>query len=134
MDYALPPEQAYVIWCLCWLGPFVGLFGLFRGYFLLGFLHFAAGCFAMAYWTDPLLTSWRRFVDIAWIQLTLWTFVWKARNAQYRIAFYSLVTLGALIFPIGWMTKDSPWLSAFLHGLVHILGESSSFVLFLGDI
>ena len=133
MDYALPPEQAYVIWCLSWLGPFVGLFGLLRGYMLLGFLHLMAGCFAMSYWSAPLLTSWRRYIDIAWIQLTLWTFVWNARSAQYRIPFYVLVTLGAMVYPIGWVT-DNPWMSTLAHGCVHILGEAASFVLFLGSI
>ena len=88
----------------------------------------------MSYWSDPLLTSWRRMVDIAWIQLTLWTFVWKARNAEYRLPFYSLVVIGALIYPIGWLAHESPWYSAFAHALVHILGESSSLILFSGNI
>jgi hypothetical protein len=134
MRYALPPDEAYVIWSLAWLGPFVGLFGILRGHWLLGAVHFLAGLFALAYWCDPDMTSWRRTFDITWVQVTMWTLLWEARNAEFKVPFYIFTALGALIYPFGWFTMDRPWVSGLIHAIVHVFAETGSLVLFSGNI
>jgi hypothetical protein len=134
MGYALPPEQSYLIWCLAWLAHCVALFGLLRGYVLLAAVHFLAGCFALAYWNDPDMTSWRRTFDIAWVQITLWTFCWEARNAEFRLPFYVFAVLAMVAYPIGWLFMDSPWISGIAHAFCHVFAESAAFVLFSGRV
>jgi hypothetical protein len=134
MAYALPPEQAYVIWCLAWLAPCVAFFGWLRGHTVLDAVHGLAGLFALAYWRDPDMTSWRRTFDITWVQVTLWTFCWEARNAEFRVPYYMFAALGALVYPIGWLVMDRPWLAGLVHALCHVFAESAAFVLFSGRV
>jgi hypothetical protein len=134
MAYALPPEQAYVIWCLAWLAPCVAFFGWLRGHTVLAAVHGLAGLFALAYWRDPDMTSWRRTFDITWVQVTLWTFCWEARNAEFRVPYYMFAALGALVYPIGWLVMDRPWLAGLVHALCHVFAESAAFVLFSGRV
>jgi hypothetical protein len=133
MEQALPPEQAYLIWCLSWLGLFVGLFGVLRGYPLIGALHVGGACTSLLYWSDPDMRSWRRWLDILWIQATLGSLLYLSRAAQYRYGFYGCVGLGGVLYGTGWLFLDSPWLAAFAHAGVHLCGNLGTVLLVSSD-
>lgn len=133
MEQALPPEQAYLIWCLSWLGLFVGLFGVLRGYPLIGALHVGGACTSLLYWSDPDMRSWRRWFDIGWIQMTLFSFLVLSRAAEYRTAWYACVATGVSLYGVGWLLMDSPWLAGLAHAGVHVCGNLGTLFLVSGD-
>ena len=130
---ALPPEQAYLIWCLSWIGLFVGFFSVLRGYPMIGAFHFGCGCTSLLYWSNPDMTSWRRWLDIVWVQISVIGTVLLSWAAEYRYPFYACLALGAGLYGLGWLLVDSPWLSAFAHAGVHVCGNLATFVLVSGE-
>lgn len=134
MEQALPPEQAYLIWCLSWFGLFVGLFAVLRGYPIIGALHFGCGCTSLLYWSDPDMRSWRRWLDIAWVQMSIITTTLLTWTAQYRYVFYCCLVLGATLYGAGWLLMDSPWLAGLAHAGVHVCGNLATFVVVSGEI
>lgn len=133
MTQILPPEQAYMIWCLSWAGLSVGIFGVLRGYWLLGAIHAGVGVTALFYWADPVSDSWRRILDMAMVQIAIWTFLYESRKAEYRDVFYTFLTLGAMAYGFGWYVADRPWLAGLAHASVHILANIADMAIFLGS-
>lgn len=133
MAQAYPPEQSYMLWCLSWAGLCVGLFGLLRGYLLLGFLHTLSGLTALSYWRDPEMTSWRRLVDILAVQLTLWATLARVRSLPCRGLVSIWVVLGALSYGAGWLLVAYPWPSAIAHAVLHIFANLVGLTVYVVD-
>ena len=133
MTKTLPEEQAYIIWCISWAGLYVGIFGILRGYWLLGAIHAGVGVTALCYWNDPELDSWTRKVDMAMVQIAIWTFMYESRKAEYRNVFYTFIALGTMAYGFGWYVADQPWLSGLAHATVHILANIADMAIFLGS-
>jgi hypothetical protein len=130
---AFPPAQSALIWRLSWLSLFSGLYALSRGHVDVSFVPLGVWVTSLLFWSKPDL-SWRRTLDIVYVQLSLWYQIWRARGSQYAIEFYFFTSIGMLCFLFSLTQKKSAWTSALLHGLVHILGNIGNVILYSGKI
>jgi hypothetical protein len=130
----LPPEHYWFLWSLSWLSLVSALYAVYRGYYDLACVPGGVWITSINYWRYPDY-SWRRYVDIAYVHIALVYQALRAYNAEYWIAYYIILAMGMICFPISvYFHKRRPWTSTILHGMVHILGNVSNFVLYSGSI
>ncbi len=130
---AFPPAQSKLIWRLSWLSLFSGLYAFSRGHVDVSFVPLGVWVTSLLFWSKPDL-SWRRTLDIVYVQLSLWYQIWRARDSQYAFEFYTFTSIGMLCFLFSLTQKKSAWTSALLHGLVHVLGNIGNVILYSGKI
>lgn len=83
----LPREQYMYIWWLAWLSFVSGIVAVARGYTDLCFVPFGVWLTSILYWYKPDY-SWRRYVDMAWVQCALWYQVYRAVGAENMVEYY----------------------------------------------
>jgi hypothetical protein len=130
---AFPPQQSALIWRLSWLSLFSGLYAFSRGHYDLCFVPLGVWITSLLFWSKPDL-SWRRILDIVYVQVSLWYQIWRATSAQYAFEFYTFTIIGMLCFLFSLTQKKSAWTSALLHAFVHILGNTGNVILYSGRV
>lgn len=119
----LPPAQANYIWTLSWLSLGSGIL-----------VPLGVWLTSINYWRHPDF-SWRRFVDIIYVHMSLAYQISRAVRAQYAISYFCVLSVGVFFFLIGlYFHKKQPWLSTLCHGMSHILGNVSNVILYSGNI
>lgn len=128
----LPKAQYMYLWFLSWLSLISGIVAIARGHYDLCFVPIGVWFTSILYWWHPDF-SWRRYLDMAYVQLSLWYQVYRAVGAENMIAYYTLTIVAVMFFPLGlWIYKRSRWGSTLCHGMVHILGNVGNLVLYAG--
>jgi len=132
---AFPPAQSALIWRLSFLSLFSGLYAFHRGHFDLCLVPLGVFFSSLLFWSHPNI-SWRRTVDIVYVQVSLWYQIYRAYSsqAQFAVEFFSFTAAGMICFLISLRVKHSAWTSALLHALVHILGNTGNVILYSGRI
>ena len=129
----LPPAPSAYLWRLAWLSLVSAIVALSRGHYDLVFVPLGVFLTSVLYWWKPDY-SWRRYLDIGYVQFALWYQAYRAVSAQYALAYYVLTLSGIAFFPLGSCLSASPWCSALSHGMIHILGNAANIYLYSGTV
>lgn len=130
----LPQYIANYLWFLSWLSLVSGLFAIVMHHYDLCAVPLGVWFTSILYWAKPDY-SWRRYFDITYVHLSLTYQLIRARDAEYRVAYYITVGIGMIAFPIAMYFKNkSTWMSTFFHGLVHVFGNISNIILYAGNV
>ena len=129
----LPPGPSAYLWRLSWLSFISAIVALSRGYYNLFFVPLGVWATSILYWWRPDY-SWRRYLDIGYVQFALWYQVYRAAKAQNAMAYYVLTFSGVAFFPLGSYLSASPWSSALCHGMIHILANAANICLYSGAV
>lgn len=132
-DLILAREQYLLLWKISWISLFSCAFAIYRGYYDLACVPGGVWLTSINYWRRPDY-SWRRYMDISYVHLSLIYQIIRAYHMQYAKPYYVIVTIGVVCFPISiyfHITKNQ-WLSTVMHCMVHIFGNISNFVLYSG--
>ena len=127
-----PPQQAQILYYMSWLGTATGLVGIYYGHTWLGIGTVIGSIFAQLYWSNPTF-SWRRLLDMAWVQLLIWTHLWAAVGSPVFVTYVIIQILGASSYAASWYLKkqgNNSWGATFFHSLVHVAANSSLLVLY----
>jgi len=126
-----PPEQARILYWMSWWGMITGLIGIWYGYRWLGTSVCIGSLFAQLYWHHPSY-SWRRTVDIAWVQFLIWSHLWVALGSSQALLNALIQLFGALSYGVSWYftKKGETWSATFAHTLVHVCANTSLFILY----
>ena len=132
---AFPPAQSALIWRLSFLSLFSGLYAFYKGHLDLCLVPLGVFITSILFWWHPNL-SWRRTVDIVYVQVSLWYQIYRAysSHAQFAMEFFAFTAAGMICFLISLTVKRSAWTSALLHAFVHILGNTGNVILYSGRI
>jgi hypothetical protein len=131
----LPPAQYWYLWRLSWLSMVSAAFAFARGYVDLAFVPLGVGITSLLYWSKPDY-SWRRYLDMAYVQLALWYQIYRAAAAENRTAYLVITLSSVAAFPVGvyFHRRGITWGSTLAHGMVHILGNLGNIVLYAGHV
>jgi hypothetical protein len=126
--------QYSFLWRLSWLLLSSGMFAIYRGYYDLAATPLGILITSLNYWRKPDY-SWRRYLDIGYVHIGLIYQSIRAYNSEYCIPYYTILSVGIICYPISvYYHKKNSWKSTILHGMLHICGNISNFVLYSGEI
>lgn len=113
------------------LSMVTGIVGVLNGYVWLGSGTILGGIFGGNYWIDPKY-SWRRTIDISWVQLMMWSHLWAAFSSPQMVPYYVIQLIGSVLYGISWYLHKmgDSWGSTFMHTLVHVCANSSLLLLY----
>lgn len=134
----LPPDQSNYLWRLSWLSFASGIYGITQGHYDLAVVPLGVWITSINYWRKPDY-SWRRYADITYVHVSLIYQLLRSIEAQYRIPYWIVLGVAVGFYPIGCyfhQTGDNRggWPSTICHGMVHIFGNISNFILYSGNV
>ena len=133
----LPPAQSNYLWGLSWLSLASGIYGFIQGHHDLAAVPIGVWITSINYWRKPDY-SWRRYVDIAYVHVSLAYQLQRSTQAQYRVPYWIVLGVAVGFYPIGCYfhqtEKNRGWTSTICHGMVHIFANISNFILYSGDV
>jgi hypothetical protein len=135
MECILYPEQYQLIYYVSFLSLASSMYAFYRRQYSIsmgvGFVFFTS----INYWSHPDY-SWRRYLDMTAVQLTMYYQMYRARNAQYKTPFYIFLFIGISMYPIGvyYYYQHLYWHSTYIHCLLHVFANISNWVLYSGRI
>jgi hypothetical protein len=120
------PSQAKLLYYLSALGLLTGTAGIVNGKFGLGAGVCVGSYFAQNYWRDPQY-GWRRNVDMAWLQVLIWSHLWYVSQSQVLVPYLEIQSLGVLFYALSWyhLKKGELWHATVYHGAVHLCANGS---------
>lgn len=151
---ALPPVFSKYILLVSYLSACTALLAVYMQLYDLCFVPFLVFATSINYWRWPDY-SYRRYVDIAVVQLGIWYQSVRAQQAPepYRTLFYSTLFCACLCFaPAMYFVERPPnhdWqkfldssvrvhrrlaISTLFHVLCHVLGNVSNCILYVSDV
>ena len=95
----LQPEQYNFLWKTSFLSLFSSLYGIYKGYNDISYSTFAVFLSSINYWKKPNY-SWRRYLDITVVNISLIYHLLRAQNSQYSKLYYSTLFTGICFFPL----------------------------------
>ena len=134
----VPPAQAAFLFRVSALALCSGCVALASGHADLCWVPFSVAATSLLYWRAPTY-SWRRYADMAAVQVGLWYQVFRAAGADHMAAFYLLNCCAAAAFFAGLRLDGesratSSWPGVLCHGLVHVLANVANVALYSGCI
>ncbi len=126
-----PSTQATFLYWMSWWGFATGIIGIWKGYPWLGAGVCVGSIFAQMYWLDPTF-SWRRTLDMTWVQLLIWSHLWVALGSSQLITYVIIQVIGAICYGISWyFTKiGESWSAAIAHVAIHACANISLLILY----
>jgi hypothetical protein len=134
----LKPSQYNIIWNLSWLSCSSSLYAMYKGHYNLAFIPGGVFLTSINYWREPAVSSWRRTLDVGYVNLALFYQLYKVyiTNAEHAKEYYFFTGIAGLCYPIGvyYYNKKKYWKHIIFHGGLHIFANIANFILYSGYI
>ena len=127
------PEHCRIIQGMSWWAVGTGLLGISHGHTAMGTGVLIGSGIAYAYWWRPTY-SWRRRLDMTWVQVLLWWHLYAALESPVRIPYYTISAAGAGCYALSWgaSMQGWQWTSTVFHMLLTACANLSLTVLYSG--
>jgi len=131
----LDREQAAYLYNASYLALCSCLYATYRQHYDFSF---ATGCVFLTsinYWRYP-TNSYRRYIDIAAVNTAFFYQNYRAYNAEYASAYYTMMFFAFLsyIYGIHAYNKKDYWISTYAHMFVHIFANTANIAVYSGNI
>ena len=134
----LKPSQYNIIWNLSWLSLSSSVYAIYKGHYNLAFIPGGVFLTSINYWRKPEIWSWRRYLDLGYVNTALLYQLYKVyiNNAQYAKEYYCITGIATICYPIGvyYYKKKQYWKHITFHGALHIFANIANFILYTGYI
>ena len=99
----LKPSQYNIIWNLAWLSLSSSVYATYKGHYNLAFIPGGVFLTSINYWRKPEIRSWRRNIDLGYVNTALLYQLYKVyiNNAQYAKEYYFFTGIATICYPIG---------------------------------
>lgn len=127
----VPREQATLLVYLSWLGFITGLVGIAYGWKWYGLAVCVGSVLAQMYWSDPTY-SWRRTLDITWVQGLIWLHLIAAWSSSVFWPYMVIQLTGVVAYALSWLflKQGRTWPSTLAHATVHLCANGSLLLLY----
>jgi hypothetical protein len=105
------------------------IYAIYRGYYGLALVPGGIFLTSIGYWRKPYLTSWRRYLDIAFTILSTIYLSIRAYGSEYSKIYYCLIIIIAALYPLSFFPNRG-----ILHCIMHFLANIAFIALFSGKI
>ena len=132
----LPPDQSRYLFELSFLSLASGIYCMEKGHWDLVAVPMGVWLTSINYWYKPDY-SWRRYVDISYVHLSLTYQLYRSIQAEHRFSYWIVVGTAVTFYPLGCYfhkEKKSRWLGTICHRMAHIFGNLSNIILYSGTI
>ena len=133
----LKPSQYTIIWNLSWLSLSSSLYAMYKGHYNLAFIPGGVFLTSINYWRKPEVSSWRRTLDVGYVNAALFYQLYKVyiTNAQYAKEYFFFTGLSVIFYPIGmyYYKKKKYWKHIIYHSGLHIFANVANFILYSGN-
>lgn len=131
----LPLAHGWTIWYFSYLHLFTSYYAFYNQYYVLCFFGLGSLGTSLNYWKYPLHDSWRRYFDIAFIQLTFYVHMYYAFLISTGYGYMFFTGTGIICYGISnSYTKKNIYFATFFHILVHIFASIGNAVLYSGTL
>lgn len=129
METIVPLSHALVLYHISRLSIITGVVGISYGKPVLGTGVLIGSALAQNYWRYPIY-GWRRTLDIAWVQLLIWSHLWYVWPMPMYVA---IQAMGVAFYGVSWyyQKKGMFWTSTMYHGLIHLCANGSLLLYYL---
>jgi hypothetical protein len=127
-----PPEHSWFIWRVSWVSAISAAFGFYRGNYDLAIVPAIIWLTSMNYWRHPVRDSWRRYIDMACVQLGAIYHTGRVYMLYNNPYYHILVVICVLCYPVSnyYQRKQHLWTSTILHSLIHVIGNIAQMVVY----
>ena len=124
--YIIPKNHARLLRTMSILAVLTGITGIINGKPVLGALTCIGSFFAQNHWKDPKY-GWARTLDMAWVQLVIWSHAYYIFNTPHMYSYYGIQSLGVLSYFISWyyQNRKNMIMATFYHGSLHVCANAS---------
>lgn len=131
----LPLVHGWTIWYFSYLHLFTSFYAFYNQYYVLCIFGMGSLGTSLNYWKYPLHDSWRRYFDIAFIQLTFYIHMYYAFliSSGYGYMFFTGTGIICYVLSNNY-TKKNIYFSTFFHILVHVFASIGNAVLYSGSL
>jgi hypothetical protein len=128
-----PTDHSRMLVFLSQLALISGLIGIYYGWTWCGIGVCIGSFISQMYWSNPRLFSWRRILDIVWVQLLIWTHLAAAWNTAIFLPYVllQLVGVGFFVLSWNWFKQERQWESTITHMCVHICANTTICLLYI---
>jgi len=127
----LYPNQYKLIYNVSFISLFTCVYAIIRGHNNLCIVPGGVFLTSINYWKKP-TNSWRRYIDIGYVNLALIYQCIMAYTFTYARIYYITVCIALSLYPISiyYYNKQKYWYSTYAHCMVHIIANISNFILY----
>lgn len=131
----LPLAHGWAIWYFSYLHIFTSYYAFFNQYYVLCFFGLGSFGTSLNYWKYPLHNSWRRYIDIAFIQLSFYVHMYYALIISSGYGYMFFTGTGIVCYGISNLyTTKNIYFATFFHILLHIFASIGNAVLYSGTV
>lgn len=131
----LPLSHGWTIWYFSYLHLFTSYYAFYNQYYVLCFFGLGSLGTSLNYWKYPLHDSWRRYFDIAFIQLTFYIHMYYAFIISSGYGYMFFTGSGIICYGISnHYIKKNIYFATFFHILVHVFASIGNAVLYSGTL
>jgi len=131
----LPLAHGWTIWYFSYLHLFTSYYAFYNQYYVLCFFGLGSLGTSLNYWKYPLHDSWRRYIDIAFIQLTFYIHMYYAFLISSGYGYMFFTGTGIICYGVSnHYIKKNIYFATFFHILVHIFASIGNAVLYSGTL
>lgn len=128
-----PPTHNKVLWGSSCISFVSGMYGMIRGYYDTSVFPLLVFGTSIMYWANPMVKSWRRYLDMGCVGTALVYHLVRAMEAEYGRWYYIITSPVVILYPVSeWYRFRQSWVSVILHGGIHLLGNIALMVLYSG--
>jgi hypothetical protein len=131
----LKPEQYKFIYKISFLSIVSAVYAIFNKHYLISLCPAGVFITSINYWRKPEY-SWRRNLDMIYVQLALMYQIYSAYMSQYMIQYYMTMVLALSMYPLSiyYYKKNLHWHSTYAHSGLHIIANIANIILYSGEI
>ena len=131
----LLPEQYNILWRTSWFAFFNCIHAIKNKHYDIALVPGGVLLTSINYWRKP-QNSWRRYIDIIYVSLSLFYQSLRAYNSQNSRLYYSLISLGILNYYMShfYYKKKCYWTSTYCHAALHLTMGTACSILYSGTI
>lgn len=132
--YTISKQQGLILYRVSYLSLLSSLFAFYNGHYDLVLVPGGVFATSILFWSNPDSTSWRRYVDMMYVKVSLLYQLYRAYNADYVFAHYLLMILAVSWYPIGnyLYSKGYHLESYYAHSMIHVFSNIANIVLYSG--
>lgn len=135
MTPILDKTQYMCIYRISYLSLLSFAYALYRTHYHLALVPGSVFLTSIHYWKYPTY-SYRRYLDMVVVKISLFYQLYTAWNAEYGNAYYTIMTVALAFYPLGvyYYNKKDYWNSTYAHMLLHLLANIGNIVLYAGSV
>lgn len=131
----LPLAHGWTIWYFSYLHLFTSYYAFYNQYYVLCIFGLGSLGTSLNYWKYPLYDSWRRYFDIAFIQLTFYIHMYYAFLISSGYGYMFFTGTGIICYGVSnHYIKRNIYFATFFHILVHVFASIGNAVLYSGTL